>query len=424
MLKPRPDVGVPMLKPDTPSLCSIDVEEDDRFDDDAPSGPLLPPDDRLWRHPSEVASVAPPARLALLSPGGREPRVLTIAVLSGLISSLLTTGLIAVAGGFGDRTVTYRSVEREAPLPGVATGVAAGTGGTNPTIVDIAERVRPAIVQVEVEGNAGRGSGSGVLLRTDGHVLTNQHVIDGAEKINVVMADGREYEGKLLGGDPETDIAVIKIDGASFPTATLGSALGLKVGHQAIAIGSPLGLAGGPSLSVGVVSALGRQVDSRDGPPLLDMIQTDAPIAPGSSGGALLDGRGAVIGITTAIAVSEVGAEGLGFATPIDIARDVAEQLITTGKVVHVWLGIEGEDGTSSTGALVRRIRADSPAAKAGVQERDIITSVEGRKVTSMSALVVALRNRKPGQVVTIGLTRDGKPMTVQATLVERPRDL
>jgi putative serine protease PepD len=284
--------------------------------------------------------------------------------------------------------------------------------------------VRPAIVQIEVEGVEGIGTGSGVLLRTDGHVLTNHHVIDGADKITVVMADGQERAGKLIGGDPDTDVAVVKVDGVSLPTATLGSALNLKVGNQAIAIGSPLGLAGGPSLSVGVVSALGRQVDSREGPPLLDMIQTDAPIAPGSSGGALLDSTGSVIGITTAIAVSDVGAEGLGFATPIDIARDVAEQLITTGKVVHVWLGIEGEDGTGNSGALVRRIRSDSPAAKAGVKERDVITSVAGRPVTSMSALVVALRTRKPGQVVSIGLSRDGKPLTVEATLVERPKNL
>ena len=396
------------------------MEEDDGFDDDAPVGPLLPPDDRLWRHPSEVAVSPHPPRLTLFSSGG-QPRVLAIAVLSGLISSLLTTGLIAVAGGFKERTVTQRSVEKEAAISVAATQRG---NGSNPGIVEIAERVRPAIVQIEVEGAEGAGSGSGVLLRSDGHVLTNHHVIDGAESITVVMADGQERPGKLIGGDPDTDVAVIKVDGVSLPTATLGSATNLKVGNQAIAIGSPLGLAGGPSLSVGVVSALGRQVDSREGPPLLDMIQTDAPIAPGSSGGALLDSAGSVIGITTAIAVSDVGAEGLGFATPIDIARDVAEQLITTGKVVHVWLGIEGEDGTSNTGALVRKIRPDSPAAKAGVKERDIITSVAGKPVTSMSALVIALRTRKPGQVVSIGLTRDGKPMKLDATLAERPRNL
>jgi putative serine protease PepD len=396
------------------------VEEEDGFDDDAPSGPLLPPDDRLWRHPSEVAAGLRTPRLSLFTSGSREPRVLVIAVHSGLISSLLTTGLIAVGGGFKDRTVTHRSVEKAA-LPVSSNRL--GTG-SNANIVEIAERVRPAIVQIEVEGAEGKGSGSGVLLRSDGHVLTNQHVINGADKITVVMADGQERPGKLVGGDPDTDVAVVKVDGVQLPTATLGSATNLKVGNQAIAIGSPLGLAGGPSLSVGVVSALGRQVDSRDGPPLLDMIQTDAPIAPGSSGGALLDSNGSVIGITTAIAVSDVGAEGLGFATPIDIARDVAEQLITTGKVVHVWLGIEGEDGTGNTGALVRRIRPESPAAKAGVHERDLITSVDGKPVSSMSALVIALRARKVGQVVKLGLSRDGKPVTVEATLVERPRNL
>jgi putative serine protease PepD len=397
------------------------MEPEDVFDDDGPSGPLLPPDDRLWRHPSEAATNPPPGPFALAA-RGREPRLLTVAVLAGLISSLLTTGLIAVAGGFDGRTVTHRSVEREAAGAISVRGTAGN--GSNASIVAIAERMRPAIVQIEVEGDNLKASGSGVILRSDGHVLTNQHVIEGASEINVVMSDGSEHQGKLVGGDMDSDIAVVKIEGASFPTAVLGTATNLKVGNQALAIGSPLGLAGGPSLSVGVVSALGRQVESREGPPLLDMIQTDAPIAPGSSGGALCDANGSVIGITTAIAVSDVGAEGLGFATPIDIARDVAEQLITTGKVVHVWLGIEGEDAVNNSGALVRKVRADSPAADAGVKERDIITSIDNHKVASMSAVVVALRSRKPGQVVKIELTRDGKPVTVNATLAERPRNL
>src|SRR5205085_6266330 len=147
-----------------------------------------------------------------------------------------------------------------------------------------------------------------------------------------------ELTAKVVGSDPENDVAVLKVDGGPFPVATVGTAADLHVGQPAIAIGSPLGLAGGPSVTVGVVSALHRRIEARSGPPLLDMIQTDAPISPGSSGGALLDADGAVIGITTAVAVSEVGAEGLGFATPIDLARSAAEQLIATGKVVHVWL--------------------------------------------------------------------------------------
>jgi S1-C subfamily serine protease len=162
------------------------------------------------------------------------------------------------------------------------------------------------------------------------------------------------------------------------------------------------------------------------------MIQTDAPIAPGSSGGALLDGSGAVIGVTTAIAVSDVGAEGLGFATPIDIARDVADQLITSGKVVHVWLGVEGEDVTSQTakdlgvdtGALVRKIRPGSPAAKSGIAVRDVITSIDGHPIRSMAALVVALRTRHPGQAATFGVMHDGKPKTLKVTLAERPKTL
>ena len=398
-------------------------ELDDGFDDDEPVRNWLPPDDRLWRHPSEVAAHPWPAPFPL-SP--REPRVWTIAVLVGVISSLLTAGLIAVAGGFRDREIPVRSVERE-----VAGPVSVRAASASANVAEIAERVRAAIVQIEVEGNDLRGSGSGVLFRSDGHLLTNHHVVVGADALTVVLADGKELTGKVVGGDPDTDIAVVKIDGEKMPTATLGTVDGLKVGHEAIAIGSPLGLAGGPSVTTGVVSALGRQVDSRDGQ-LLDMIQTDAPIAPGSSGGALVDASGAVIGVTTAIAVTEVGAEGLGFATPIDIARDVAEQLITTGRVVHVWLGIEGHDLDAQrakalgidSGALVRKVHASSPAAKAGVESSDIITSLEGKPITSMGSLVLALRSRKPGDVVSVGLLRDGKRQSASVTLAERPGNL
>ena len=406
-----------------PGLSSIAVELDDSFDDDEPTSQWLPPDDRLWRHPSEVAAYPWPES----SRHGREPRAWTTAVLAAAISSLLTTGLIAASGGFRNRTTVVRSVESVA-LP---VAQRSAQGGTN-QIVDIAERIRPAIVQLEVDTADAKASGSGVMIRSDGEILTNNHVVQDSRSISVIMADGKEFPARVVGSDADTDIAVVKIDGNQFATAPLGSAEGLKVGSVAIAVGSPLGLAGGPSVSVGVISALGRQVDSRTGPSLLDMIQTDAPIAPGSSGGALLDNSGAVVGVTTAIAVSDVGAEGLGFATPIDIARDVADQLINTGKVVHVWLGVEGEDVTSQTaadlgvdsGALVRKIRAGSPAAKSGIQVRDVITSIDGKPIRSMAALVVALRLRHPGDAATLGIVHDGKPHTVKVTLAERPKTL
>lgn len=405
------------------------MELDDGLGDDRPPPPLLPPDDRIWRHPSEVASAA--ARR-----GGRSDRVAgaglwQVGLLAGSISALLTVGLVVVGGGFRARTETRSAVPavERVVAPAAVTPVTAPSSPAN-AIVDIAEQMRPAIVQIRVSGGEGPGSGSGVVFRSDGHVLTNHHVVDGARRITVVMADGEEESARLVGSDEDTDIAVVKVDRADLPSAPLGSASSLKVGQLAVAIGSPLGLAGGPSVSVGVVSALGREIDSGDdGPPLLDMIQTDAPIAPGSSGGALVDGTGGVIGVTTAIAVSEVGAEGLGFATPIDIARNVAEQIIAGGRAVHVWLGIEGEDvdvGTAKEmgvagGAMIRDVRPGSPAGKAGLAKRDVVVAVDGVPVRSMGALKVQLRSHRPGDEVTLALQRGKEARSLRVKLAERP---
>ncbi|MDQ6909895.1 MAG: S1C family serine protease, partial [Actinomycetota bacterium] len=247
--------------------------------------------------------------------------------------------------------------------------------------------------------------------------------------VKVVLASGRRLFGRIVGTDIDTDTAVVKIEGGPFPVATLGTAKDLKVGQTAIAIGSPLGLAGGPSVTVGVVSALHRQVKSRaDGPSLVDMVQTDAPISPGSSGGALLDNDGAVVGITT-IAATDSGAEGLGFATPIDLARSVAEEMVNTGTVVHVWLGVEGSDVDGATagdlnldgGAMVAQVTSGSPAQRAGLTARDVIVAVDGTTVLSMGELVVALRGRAPGERVTLDVMRDRQHKIITVVLAARP---
>jgi len=383
--------------------------DEERFDNGA-FGPLLPPDDRLWRHPSEMR----PKR----SVG---ERTWLVASISGMVGALLASAVVVAAGGLTGRD-TERVVERqEVPIQTVSTG-----GG--PSVVDIAQRVRPAITQVRVEGKEGDASGSGVVFRSDGHVLTNFHVVDGADAVKVVVDSGRELTAKVVGSDPETDVAVLKVDGGPFPVASLGTAADLRVGQSAIAIGSPLGLAGGPSVTVGVVSALHRRLDTRSGPPLLDMIQTDAPISPGSSGGALLDAGGAVIGLTTAVATTD-GAQGLGFATPIDVARSSADQLIAGGKVVHVWLGIEGTDVDPTTakdmaiegGALVGRVVKDSPADKSGLQARDVIVGVDNQPVKTMGALVVALRSRSPRSAVSLDVRRGKDQRRMTVNLIERP---
>ena len=370
------------------------------------------PDDRLWRHPSEMAVKRPSARRQLW----------VVGLASALAASLLSTGLAVVAGNLLDAGGNGRAVD----TAGIFTQPT--LVGARADVVTVAERVRPAIVQLKVErGRA--GSGSGVLFRSDGHLLTNAHVVDGATSVMVVLSSGKELAARVVGSDPSSDTAVVKIEGGPFPVAELGSTSELKVGQQAIAIGSPLGLSGGPSVTVGVVSALHRSVRTRTGQSLMDMVQTDAPIAPGSSGGALLDADGRVIGITTAVAMTDTGAEGFGFATPIDAARNAAEQLITTGKVVTVWLGVAGSDLDEATaqelkldgGAMIEEVKADSPAARAGLAPRDVIVRVANKPVTSMTMLVVAVRAHRPGDVFTVEIVRDKQHHGMTVTVAERP---
>jgi S1-C subfamily serine protease len=233
--------------------------------------------------------------------------------------------------------------------------------------------------------------------------------------------------GIVVGSDPDTDTAVVKVDGGPYPVAELGSAAELKVGQPAIAIGSPLALKGGPSVTPGVISALHRSVRTGNGATvLMDMVQTDAPIAPGSSGGALLDGAGRVIGITTAM---DGAAGSFGFATPIEVARASAEQLLATGKVVPVWLGVEGSDldGAAATelqvdgGAMVDKVKVDSPAERAGIAAKDVIVGVDGRPVSSLGMLAVAVRTHHPGDVVTLDVVRDHQHHGMRVTVAERP---
>jgi S1-C subfamily serine protease len=266
------------------------------------------------------------------------------------------------------------------------------------------------------------------MFRSDGQVLTNWHLVDEAQSIKVVMEDGKEEPARLVGADRDTDLAIVKVDGGPYTVATLGTAAALKLGQRAIALGSPLDLTGGPSVTVGVVSALHRQVELREGMPLLDMIQTDAPISPGSSGGVLLDGKGTAIGIITA--VSSGGADGLGFATPIETARLVGDQLIANGRFIHVWLGIEGSDidGGMATllgvdgGALVDKVTPGGPAERAGLAARDVIVGIGNKAIPSMGALVVDLRGRPPGEEVALDVMRDSKRREMHITLAERPK--
>jgi S1-C subfamily serine protease len=297
----------------------------------------------------------------------------------------------------------------------------------------VARRVLPSIVTVEISQSGGdfvpSGSGSGVVLESDGLLVTNQHVVDGAATVRVVFADGRTYPAEVIGGDTLTDIAVIEIDAVGLTPITLGSSEGLDIGDTAIAVGSPLGLDGGPSVTVGVVSAFDRRVRTAVDSQLFGMLQTDAPITRGSSGGALVDGEGSLIGITTAIAVSDVGAEGLGFAIPVELVTRITSDLVADGEVRHAFLGITGStyfdeqpDGaTVPSGVLVEGTIDGTAADAAGIEAGDIIRSFDGEPVVTMEQLVVELRFNRVGDVVEVLLTRNGEDETIELTLMERP---
>ena len=391
----------------------------------------MPPDDRLWRHPSELPSAAvsgqvvPPAA----APAPHPHRLWTIVLASGISGAAVALVMAGFLGAFGD-DVTERVIERVSRQALVDPAVAREGG-----VVAVAEGVSPSIVRLESGGSGANATGSGIVIRDDGTILTNAHVVAGSDEVTIILADGTGVPGHVVGSDEATDVAVVAVDsahrdGTEWAPAVLGSADELQVGEPAVAIGSPLGLAGGPSVTVGVVSGLGRRVVA-EGLVLHDMIQTDAPIARGSSGGALCDDTGAVVGLTTAVAASSTGSDGLGFAIPIDVASDIAERLITDGAVRWVWLGIEGSDlaptevsmpGLTDTGGVrVESAPAGGPADEAGVEPGDIVLAVDDARISTMSDLVVALRSYRPGDEVQLRVRRGTEDLTMTVALTERP---
>jgi putative serine protease PepD len=275
-------------------------------------------------------------------------------------------------------------------------------------------------------GEAG-ATGSGVVIEGEnGYIVTNNHVVSGADgvegaEIRAVFSDGSGSAARIVGRDPASDIAVLKVEKPGLITAQLGNSADVVVGDPVVAIGSPLGLAG--TVTSGIVSALDRPVrlsgEGSDTNAVISAVQTDAPINPGNSGGALVDATGALIGINTAIASANGGSVGLGFAIPIDTVRDIAEQLIDDGEAVHASLGVNARSVTDGTrdGALVLNVEPGSPADAAGIEEQDVIIAVDGEPVGSSEELVVAVDAFAPGDTITIEVVRGGGSREVQATL-------
>lgn len=270
------------------------------------------------------------------------------------------------------------------------------------------------------------GLGSGVIVSGDGYILTNSHVVRGADTIKVTLGDGRELTAKVVGSDPQSDLAVIKVDAKSLPAITFADSDKLEVGDLVLAIGNPFGI--GQTVTSGMVSGLGRATLGLD---YEDFIQTDAAINPGNSGGALVDAEGRLVGINTAILSRSGGFQGIGFAIPANLARNVMEQLVANGKVTRGYLGVSVQDISPAladqfklsdrSGALVAEVVPGSPAAKAGIKGGDVLKEFDGKAVTDARHLKLTVASVAPGKKVTAEVLRDGKTLKIDVPVAAQP---
>jgi len=364
---------------------------------------------------------------------------------ASLISSGIVLSFLFLFGLFDEEeivipepvTITETITEKELVMPRV----------DSTEIVSIAELATKTIVQVQV-GNMSEGGeflpnggGSGVVISDDGLIMTNHHVIDNSTQVRVVFEDGRMYESEIIGSDRLTDIGLLKISASNLVPISIGNSDVLKVGDLAVAIGHPLTLGAAPTVTTGVVSALERRLDvggeaMNSGVTLFGLIQTDAPITRGSSGGALINSNGELIGITTAIATADVGAEGLGFAVPVNLALGIADDLLKEGRILHAFLGILGaqhfetaEDGARVfSGVIIQELYGPGnevfAIGKAGALAGDIIKKINGVNVKTLDGLITVLRQKRAGDTVEIEILRNSQTITLVFELDLRPSDV
>jgi S1-C subfamily serine protease len=403
--------------------------------------PQPPPDtwdDTAAGPGSPAGSVRPPDTIGTVDAPAKEPRRavgLVAVLLAALVGGVIGTGatLALLAGDDGPDAVSAPSIE-----------VNGDAGGVVPAV---AQAVTPSVVRIDVMGAGPTASplggpgqapalGSGVIYRSDGYILTNHHVVDGAEQVRVRLSSGDILDAEVIGSDPLNDLAVVKVDRDGLPAINLrGDDEPLIVGETVVAIGSPFGL--DASVTTGIISALNREIavdEAEEGGRLVipSVIQTDAAINPGNSGGALVDARGRLVGINTAILTRSGASQGVGFAVSAEQAIASADQLIEDGFVRHPLLGIAGIDVTpevaeefgleASRGAVVDSVQEGTGAAEAGMRPGDIIVAVDGEPLATMSELVAEVRRRAPGDVVGLTVIRDGEELEFEVTLGERPR--
>jgi putative serine protease PepD len=351
------------------------------------------------------------------SPGGR-----------GRLSRPLVAAVAAaalLAGGYGIGQAVDRGSAAATPSgAGIPTAaVSAPIQAGDEPVAAVAKALLPTVVELTVETQQGNDLGSGVIYDKNGYILTAAHVVEGADRVTVRLADGTRLTGEVLGTDQANDVGVVKVDRNNLPAAPLAVDVPLQVGQLAVAIGSPFRLEG--TVTAGVVSATSRIIseDRPEGRSGREVIQTDAPINPGNSGGVLADREGRVIGINSAIrSDGSNGNIGIGFAVPIDVAAKSAQAIVQGKPVQTGFLGVSSGDPTSGRGgALINDVTPGTPAADAGLQVGDLVVELDSQAVTGTDDLVGRIRDHQPGDKVTLKVIRDGRERTVTATLADRP---
>jgi serine protease Do len=385
---------------------------------------------------------------------------------SGRRTALALLAALAIVGGAGLAVAQSKSEAKASVSVKVDTSPLPKNADTALTFSPIVKRVAPSVVRVEARENVdtnpapmifndpffgpfrvvpnGRrqepvqpGVGSGVIVSTDGYILTNNHVVAGADKLKVFMTDGRELPATVVGTDERTDVAVIKVNAKDLPAVTFAESANIEVGDRVLAIGNPFGL--GQTVTTGIISAKDRQIgilnqtDRRNNAPeegYEDFIQTDAAINPGNSGGALVDMQGRLVGINTAILSGSGGSQGAGFAIPADLARRVMNSLVRDGQVVRGYLGVGTKDLSLALaeqlkvkdpkGALVMQVFENTPAEKAGLKNDDVIVKVNGKPVTDSQRLRLLIADIAPGEDAKLDLVRDGKEQILTAKIGEQ----
>ncbi len=385
--------------------------------------PVMPPEPAPVQPEAPVAAPSPMAAPVASAPATsrRGPGVFAIIMIAAVTS--LVVGIFAGLGGYLMGQGIDSSSTAVVTIPQVSEGSGSATT-PGASIASIAAAELPSVVSIVATGANSAGSGSGFVIRSDGYILTNNHVVAIAKggKLEVVFNDGTRIKGEVVGTNPEYDIAVVKVAKKGLPAMLIGNSDDVTVGDMAIAIGAPLGLDG--TVTAGIISALDRPVtagDSND-TSFINAIQTDAAINPGNSGGPLLDGSGRVIGINSAIASmatgnSEAGNIGLGFAIPINTAKRIAEELISTGTSQTPVIGVNLDTTYEGPGAKVLEVKANGPSEAAGLQKGDIITSLAGRLIDDATELVVAIRTHAPGDKVDVKIDRGGGSVSATITL-------